>query len=111
MSSKVSAIATLRVFLYRRTAAIIESISDTASESHILDVPSMVAIKASESVSVSVHLISDVKAATLDLSRAVRYPAMMIFILSIGNAMTISLSACDTSRMSASPSLTNSIAI
>ena len=77
----------------------------------MLDVPSMVAIKASESASVSVHLISDMKAATLDLSRAVRYPAMMIFILSIGNAMAISLSACDTSRISASPSLTNSIAI
>ena len=111
MSSKVSAIATLRVFLYRRTAAIIESISDTASESHTLDTSSIAAINASESRSVSVHLISDMKAATLDLSRAVRYPAMMIFILSIGNAMAISLSACDTYRMSASPSLTNSIAI
>ena len=72
MSSKFSAIATLRVFLYRRTAAIIESISDTASESHILDTSSIAAINASESRSVSVHLISDIKAATLDLSRAVR---------------------------------------
>jgi len=57
------------------------------------------------------EIFSDMKAATLDLSRAVRYPAMMIFILSIGNAKAISLSAYDTSRISASPSLTNSIAI